>query len=311
MRPDMDRVIVNIARHESDAKSLKTRLKLSIDHDWEDTDFVKSIPISHSRHLPSITKEMSDRLSPLYRFLFSRIGRPWSEVYSEIRQQVNRGTMRGYHLLDGHLFMHMIEQKVADVGGGALVGKSGSFHRDFYVHPETGIFCYNDSGHTKSYYRTVRFNHQVTKIRISELLEFRLVNNEWFEVRFVKHNPGDVKNKLWDSAHANWIVQTWGQAGSLLEEIFRKQLATKQLNVIAKILAAPRQFYQRTHRDYIKLYAVWSEMAAPWQKSRQKIIRTETYAVHPSLKKLLEKPRRQERSGKNNKRPHSRPRTNF
>ncbi len=304
----MERVIVNIARHASDAKSLKTRLKVSLSEDWEEMNFPKFIPISHSRHFPRVSKQTGDRLKPLCRFLKSRVGCPWDRVYSEIRHEVSRGTMRGHHLLDGHLFKHMVEQKVADVGGGALVGKSGSFYKDFYVHPKTGILCSNHNIRTKAYYRTIDINRLITKIEISELLEFHLVNNEWFEVCFIKHNPGDIKNEYWDAGHAKWVVQTWGQEKSLLEEVSRKQLATKELQIIAKILAAPRQYYKKVHRSHIKLKAEWSEMVKPWREKQREHIYTISYAVHPSLKKFLENPRRQERSGKNKTRPHTRPR---
>lgn len=56
------------------------------------------------------TKHFDDHLGPLKRFLASRVGRPWDEVWSELTRSLDR---RG--LLQEHVFVHLRQMVVTDV----------------------------------------------------------------------------------------------------------------------------------------------------------------------------------------------------
>ena len=71
-------------------------------------------------------KEQSDRLNPLARFLNSRVGQKWDDVFSEICRQNDRRTLRGHHLRE-HL-----EWMVA-TWNEHNAGRSFWWRRDFYI----------------------------------------------------------------------------------------------------------------------------------------------------------------------------------
>ena len=76
-------------------------------------------------------REFADRLAPLRRWLESRVGRPWADVYSEFIRENNPRTMKGWHL-HSHLAF--------DVKGAGFREMSGRYigQRDFYL-DEAGI----------------------------------------------------------------------------------------------------------------------------------------------------------------------------
>lgn len=45
----------------------------------------------------------ADKINPIKRWLDSRVGRPWSDVYSEIKKKFDCRTTAGRHILYGHL----------------------------------------------------------------------------------------------------------------------------------------------------------------------------------------------------------------
>lgn len=46
---------------------------------------------------------LTDKLAPLDRYLQKNAGRPWDKVYSELCQRFDRRTLKGHHLLSGHV----------------------------------------------------------------------------------------------------------------------------------------------------------------------------------------------------------------
>lgn len=50
-----------------------------------------------------VYKGFDDKLSPIYRWLDSRIGKPWDEVYSEIKSKFDVRTTAGRHIVYDHL----------------------------------------------------------------------------------------------------------------------------------------------------------------------------------------------------------------
>lgn len=79
-----------------------------------------------------VRKEFGDKLSPIYRWLDSRIGRPWDEVYSEIKSKFDVRTIAGQHVIYDHL--------LASVDRGETYSRFGSYY-GYYVDPE-GVLRY-------------------------------------------------------------------------------------------------------------------------------------------------------------------------
>lgn len=92
------------------------------------------------------TKSFSDNLSPLRRWLRSKIGQPWDSVYSELCQNIETRTLAGQHLLF-HLSV-IVERDVVLVDdlifsrrSGYQSRQLGFWREELYVHPKTGILC--------------------------------------------------------------------------------------------------------------------------------------------------------------------------
>lgn len=91
------------------------------------------------------SKYLSDHLGPLRRFLRSKVGQPWNDIYSKLCQRLDSSTMAGQHVLD-HV-QDYVEQHVELIDG-IPYQKSRRQYRltqgyrfKLYVHPETGILC--------------------------------------------------------------------------------------------------------------------------------------------------------------------------
>ncbi|WP_413167540.1 hypothetical protein ACL6C3_12780 [Capilliphycus salinus ALCB114379] len=93
------------------------------------------------------TKFLSDHLGPLRRFLRSKVGQPWNQVYSELCQRLDSNSMTGQHVL--HHVWDYVERHVELIDGvpcrtsGRRWGQplDSRWRDDLYVHPETGILC--------------------------------------------------------------------------------------------------------------------------------------------------------------------------
>ncbi|OKH46707.1 hypothetical protein NIES2101_24590 [Calothrix sp. HK-06] len=92
------------------------------------------------------TKYFSDNLSPLERWLKSKVGQLWDNIYSELCQKIETKTLAGQHLIS-HLWQ-MVERNVIFVDGLPYSQQRfyyayplGKWKDALYVHPETGILC--------------------------------------------------------------------------------------------------------------------------------------------------------------------------
>src|SRR5580692_493657 len=56
-----------------------------------------------------VMKEFTDKLAPMYRWLDTQIGRPWSEVRSEIFTTFDTRTTAGRHITFDHLLSSVVE----------------------------------------------------------------------------------------------------------------------------------------------------------------------------------------------------------
>lgn len=132
------------------------------------------------------TKSLSDCLGPLRRFLRSKVGQPWDDVYSELCRQLDTKTMAGQHVLS-HLW-HYVERHVESIDG-IFYSKSSSVYRtrldrsryeQFYVHPETGILCASAKIPRKN--KQPKPNLDV--VSIDGYHQYRKINNIWYLVTF-------------------------------------------------------------------------------------------------------------------------------
>lgn len=80
---------------------------------------------------------LTDKLGAVYGFLLSRVGRPWSEVFSEVREKFDERSLAGYHVVRGHI--------VEEVDGSGY-GNDALYPRPFYI-DDGGIFRLRKNSH--------------------------------------------------------------------------------------------------------------------------------------------------------------------
>jgi hypothetical protein len=143
MRKDMFEIIIERPRYGSRAGDGKGRYasKLRADPDC--------LPLKEPMWVRGNTKCLNENLAPLLRFLDRRVGRPWSAVWSEIRQQISPRSVVQKHVYD-HI-LQMVEQNPVLIDGIPHHPVAWGPRRDeyrplttnrwwrFYVCPRTGL----------------------------------------------------------------------------------------------------------------------------------------------------------------------------
>lgn len=131
----MHKVIVERPRWGSSMRNRKTGVSYS-GYDPE-RDYGPSRTSSSRFRLPN-PKMFTDVLSPLFRFLQKQLGRPWTKVWSEIRQGVDCRTVPGRHVLD-HVRMAVTTDLCIGRDRVFYDNRTGRPVDGFHVHPKTGL----------------------------------------------------------------------------------------------------------------------------------------------------------------------------
>ncbi len=75
--------------------------RVMIDPNYADEEFIEE---KHREY-----KEFRDKLSPMYRWLESQVGRPWADVRSEIFTKFDTRTTAGRHITFDHLLQEIVD----------------------------------------------------------------------------------------------------------------------------------------------------------------------------------------------------------
>lgn len=168
MRPDMADVIVNTGR-----KGMVTPKGGHIK--WKDR------PKQESMHPKIYSKDQSDRLEPVIRFLRSKLGKKWDDVWSEICEtnKYGRGDVRKQHLRK-----HIWKDLVDTTGHHEMMtqGRGSGFYVD-----EGGLLRERPR-------RKYQSSKRSGPIEINELKVAAKVNGLWFEVQ-LKVKPKVKRSK--------------------------------------------------------------------------------------------------------------------
>jgi len=127
---------------------------------------------------PDYTKYTGTDFSLMRRFLRSRIGQPWNDVYSEICEKADYRSHSGHHLREwlGYLVDQnctIVDGVVADERG----IKIGVWWDQFYVHPEKKTLEFSE-------HRRYRNDKKQTTVFEMDDVLYHKHDNIWYRVKF-------------------------------------------------------------------------------------------------------------------------------
>lgn len=227
MRIDMPKVVTEPARRGvayyrslpneyRAAKHFKLITNEEGDLDVDD-EFCTNVQPMRSKRVGWDGKEKNYTSRPIKRFLLSRVGQNWDDVYSEIcsvfRDGV-RGNKSGYRGVDRLIDWHI--ERNTYLGDDGKVYYNDRFRPDncaddefgsLYVHPITKIICHN-SERGESYRMACRrraaareAERAKTRVIINKKLQLHKLNGSWYritvgevpsEIYSLKYYPSDV-----------------------------------------------------------------------------------------------------------------------
>lgn len=199
MREDMAKVIVERPRYAGYCHSPNRSAWRQIDWDEQSSSIGK---LRQWRH----RKTLSENLRPFFRFLNSNVGRPWDDVYSEIRARINVNSAVQYH----------IWQHLRDYVWPHAAKTWWSQRCEFCVDPETGLLKRNPDS---SYWNRTKKRAPATVIHRGERGQFRRIDGIW-KVLLFKPLPVDCE-RCWDAyfkcnvrrVGIKRLFETYGRAG--------------------------------------------------------------------------------------------------
>ena len=145
MRPDMPKRFLKHGKH---TKGRFPRHCKNLSMKDENGQFVHNPKGMKKIHRYTIKYEdcgyLGTDFALLCRFLQSRTGRPWDQVYSEICAEADDRSFEGHHFRE---WLDMqVEQNCTIDEDGEVQDERGNhmarFHGEFYVHPVTGLLEY-------------------------------------------------------------------------------------------------------------------------------------------------------------------------
>ena len=239
----MDKVIVERARGGWNKSSLKygARLRYVPDHDYEEQPKRAKTPRLWS--YPGGGKWFSDVLGPLERFLRRRLGRPWNEVYSEIRASVDERTVTGNHLLL-HLG-HMVERNCRLTADGRIM-----FDRwrrpEFYVHPRSGLLCEFRRPSQREQRRQRLLAEPVTLLVVDDNYGYRKHEGNWYRVKVRKVYNSMNLMRAYDIFLNKEVYLPYGESWLAIK---KKSCNRKELAEVKKLLARREDRIKKPGRD--------------------------------------------------------------
>jgi len=281
MRDDMFKVIVERPRrggHGSNKKGrweqedrMDTR-RASYDPDYYDE------PANRGKIKPfwfhANRKELNENLEPLWRFLHSRVGQCWDDVYSEIRESLSPKNAVQMRVVQ-HLKIRVVEATY--LGEDGRVYKCPQYnscrynckpdcleeptgYQRFYVHPVTREFCESPRKSRKE-----KKTKEKDRFKLTDLRQYRLLDGIWYVVEFAvipkelgvkdrysNHgkqygahswaaesplNYSQVVDFLFPNGLSNWVRESeYGFCN--IRPVSKRQLGKRELKHIKTLLAA-------------------------------------------------------------------------
>lgn len=183
------------------------------------------------------TKSFSDHLRPLRRFLRSKVGQRWDDIYSALCQRLDTHTVTGQHVLD-HVWDY-VERNVVLIDGVPYrkcnrrrYGQNplGYWRDEFYVHPDTGILCIAKKA------PKAPPEKRDDLVVIDSYHQYRKLNDVWYLITLQEFPPmHDVTDVVLKVTLKPWTAR--GEYGREVYAVSKRQCGKKEIKFIMQQLA--------------------------------------------------------------------------
>lgn len=236
MRSDMFKVIVEKERRGS---GMKSDTKMSRKYwkgsrpkrgsfkedteDWEEDEKLSHLPKKITGRKPQgwDRKSLNENLSPLKKFLFSRVGRKWDDVWSEVCENINSNSTVQKHVLD-HARDYVVTDCYYDAEG--KVWYNSPYHgpelvspveyakygNHLYVEPGTGILRKTTIIHVKKKEKKKPIN----RIDLGYNKQLHKVDGIWYEVALKEIPRHPLVTDY--NATGHFVINNYGQIRDVL-----------------------------------------------------------------------------------------------
>lgn len=155
-----------------------------------------------------VYKGFTDKLAPMYRWLDAQVGRPWSEVRSEVFQKFDTRTTAGRHITFDHLLREVVDTESGfnhwghivdpDIPKEDISGKPSYFYRynDYYV---------DQGGFLRKTYEHGRRRRRISWAPIAKEEEY-VMASKWLAGRMIKADQGKFH---WITANEGIWLASW------------------------------------------------------------------------------------------------------
>ncbi len=132
-------------------------------------------------------KEFGELLGPLRGFLLSRVGKRWDDVYSEVCQHIDKGSVTQKHILT-HLFDYIAlnvfikDGKIYNANAHERFRKYSEIDQPTYVDPDSGLVCRTPVRPKRKKKNKLTQDY----VRIDDLHCYYKYNGIWYRLDFRK-----------------------------------------------------------------------------------------------------------------------------
>lgn len=205
MRNDFHEILVERPRvGHADGEFTSRQARRTAKHALQNGDEDMDIHISMKGHLKTFRnkKELNENLKPLRRFLRSKVGQPWDDVYSEIMQNLNMNNPSQHHVWRHLIEFGEVHTKTYMENGQVMIADSDprpagsySWRDEFYVHPITRTLEFAPQ---QPRYRPAQIQRRSDEYRYVDsenpLVQWHKIKGIWYEITL--REPNDEEKKL-------------------------------------------------------------------------------------------------------------------
>lgn len=226
----LNEIVIERPRVGSSNKNPKKDKKVLQKIDGDDYEGNRYEPLCRSK-----TKLLSDHLGPLRRLLRSKLGQRWDDIYSELCQRLDTNTVTGQHVLShvwdyverNVVLIHEVPYRKCNRRYGQ--NQLGYWRDEFYVHPDTGIFCIAEKAPKLSPKK------RDDLVVIDPYHQYQKLNDVWYLITLQDFPPmPDVTDVVLRVTLKPWAAR--GEYGREVYAVSKRQCNKKEIKFIMKKL---------------------------------------------------------------------------